>query len=93
MTSPFPGKRPFRLFYRSTTAYAAYMSNCDWKFVQKILDLSEGHNNTKRARLIITVLTQLRQLRHAGPENENYPLDCRVAVGYRKADLERGLVG
>ena len=60
------------------------MGNSDWPFVQKILDLSEGHNNTKRARLIITVLSHLRQLRHAGPENENYPLDCRawlLAIG------------
>jgi hypothetical protein len=56
----------------------------DWPFVQKILDLSEGHNNAKRARLIIAVLRQLRELRHARHENASYPLDCRawlLAIG------------
>jgi hypothetical protein len=54
------------------------MGNSDWPFVQKILDLSEGHNNAKRARLIIAVLRQLRELRHARHEDASYPLDCRA---------------
>jgi hypothetical protein len=60
------------------------MGNSDWPFVQKILDLSEGHNNAKRARLVITVLRQLRELRQARHEDVSYPLDCRawlLAIG------------
>ena len=60
------------------------MGNSDWQFVQKILDLSEGHDNAKRARLIITVLRQLRELRHARHEDASYRLDCRawlLAIG------------
>lgn len=68
------------------------MGNSDWLFVQKILDLSEGHNNTKRARLIVIVLCQLRELRHAGHGGCKLPTRLpRMAVGDRRADIERGL--
>jgi hypothetical protein len=36
----------------------------DWWFVQKLLDLSEGHSNALRTRMIVGVLNELSQ-RHA----------------------------
>jgi len=39
------------------------MVNSDWQFVQKILDLTEGHSNALRARMILDVLGQLSQQR------------------------------
>lgn len=41
------------------------MDSGDWQFVQKILDLNEGHGNAARARMIIAVLSQLDQRRRA----------------------------
>jgi hypothetical protein len=54
------------------------MGNSDWQFVEKILDLTEGHSNAQRARMIVDVLCQVHQQRQAGHEDVNYPLDCRA---------------
>jgi len=37
----------------------------DWQFVEKILDLTDGHSNALRARMIVDVLGKLRQQRRA----------------------------
>jgi len=37
----------------------------DWPFVEKVLDLTEGHSNSLRAKMIIEVLSQLSQRRRA----------------------------
>ena len=35
------------------------MQLSDWQFVKKILDLTEGHDNGLRAKMIVSVLRQL----------------------------------
>ena len=47
------------------------MGNPDWQFVQKILDLTEGHSNAKRARMIAAVLSQLSRQRRVDQEYLN----------------------
>jgi hypothetical protein len=47
------------------------MGDSDWQFVQKILDLSEGHSNAKRARMIVAVLGQLSRQRRVDYEYLN----------------------
>jgi hypothetical protein len=37
------------------------MHSEDWPFVQRILDLTEGHSNAQRARMIMAVLSQRRR--------------------------------
>jgi len=62
----------------------------DWQFVGKVLDLTEGHNNAQRARMIVAVLNQLAERRRADlVEAVSAMICCETCFGeHRRTAVE-----